>query len=219
MARRPTLFAVLTAVAVLVAGCSSGGGKQSTPTTVSRPTTTTLAGPTGYESGGRGFSVLRDVIASLVPCPKVYPSLPANVNPGIKGLDKKLVPISAIAVRICEYVENGDGVGTETPPFRLIASGVLTTTAAQLVDHETNRLRTKPKSGGCAAFPTGYRKDVFILTFADHSQRVHVSAFGGCGSTAMNGAFAAEPTTKWLNDLQHYTSRVDPRLGTTGPQG
>jgi hypothetical protein len=202
-------LATLAAVTALLAACSSGGGKQSTPTTVSRLTMTTLAAPVGYESGGPG-AALPHLVASLGPCPKGYGDVSlVNANAGIPGLDKNLVPIPAAVVRICEYLVNG------RPGF--IASGVLTRSAAQQLAKETNRLPKNPGEPSCPPpGPTGYAEySVFVLTFASDAQHVVVFAFGGCGSNATNGMFTAEPSPKWLNELlQRYTPC--PAL-TTGP--
>ena len=160
------------------------------------------------------------VARTLSVCPKHDPTNspgPAltELNAGTQGLDKQLVPIEAFAVRICDYVENG----RDTPPTRLVASGLLAAPAAQLLANETNRLPRNLGGPSCPASLTGYTEHAFVLTFASDSQHVVVFAFSGCGSNAGNGTYAAEPTTKWLNKLQRYTSRADPRLGTTGPQG
>jgi hypothetical protein len=54
MSRRPVLFASLTAAALLVAGCSRGGGKQARPTNLTTSTTdATTAAPYNRPSADR----------------------------------------------------------------------------------------------------------------------------------------------------------------------
>lgn len=85
MARRPAIIALLAAVAVLVASCSSGSGKHATPTT------TTPVSPS-------------HVVANLGRCSPKFLAESLNVlNAGVLALDKKLVPLAAMKVRICVY--------------------------------------------------------------------------------------------------------------------
>jgi hypothetical protein len=74
MSGRPALFALLTAVALVVGGCASGGR---TPTNVAR---------------------------DLGPCPSLPPTTSlTKLNARLQGLARSLVPIAAVRVRGCEY--------------------------------------------------------------------------------------------------------------------
>jgi len=206
----------VAAVAPLVVGCSNGGGKQSAPTISSATTATAGSETSVVNPGSFGGPVGPTGIArTLGACSKHEPTnssgeLLTRLNSGIHGLDQQLVPIEVFAVRICAYVE-----GPQAPRTPLVASGVLIAPAAQLLGNDTNRLPKNPYTQ-CGPSPT---QDDFVVTFASSSQRVEVLAIGGCGGDVTNGRFHAEPVLKWFNKLQRYTSRVDPRLGTTGPQG
>jgi hypothetical protein len=237
LAKACVFGACFVSVASLVAGCSSDGGKQSTPTNSSATTTTTRSGTSFGGSPRGGTSVMgatgvgngggpvgpTGIARTLGACPTHDPTNSpgaslTKLNAGTHGLDQQLVPIEAFAVRICDYIENG----TDTPPTRLVASGLLTAPAAQLLANEANRL---PKNLGgpvCIGRTTGYTEHVFVLTFASDSRHVVVFAFAGCGSNAGNGKYASEPSKTWLNELQRYTSPYAPPTppgGTSFPAG
>ena len=130
-------------------------------------------------------------------------------------LANTLVPIAARNVRFCKY----------SSVQQLAVSRVLSGNAAAQLERDANRLlRSKQvvtgRAGGCAdplAYPHGGDVISYFLTFANDSQKVAVID-GGCGTVA-NGFFDASPTTAWLREIHVLTVGVDPRLGTTGPQG
>jgi hypothetical protein len=195
--------AALAAVSLLVAGCSSGGAKQSAPTT------TTLGMPTGVPGGGT--SVPAD---NLDPCPKTYD--PANLegaslsrmDVGVQRLDKELVPITSSRVRVCRY-------GTSR---QLIGEEALTAPIAARFRTASNRLAgSVPGNVG----PTGPLA-VDVVTFANNTQRVSLSVnLSGFGVT--NGYLYARPTPTWFNELLRHTSTTQPgpavRTGSSNPSG
>jgi len=190
-------------VALLVASCSGGGGKQSTPT--AKVTATTTTNPAAGKSYPAPVQPLR-VVAKLGPCPSTYPNTPfAKLNAGVTGLDKKLVPIVATEVEICAY---GRPLRYPLipPPFGLFGSGRLTAPAAVTFEDETNRLRPYPSGtatwrGGCIKYP-----GPLLVMFANGSQRVEVLDTVGCAVPVSNGVLHVRPTTKWLTELQQYTN-------------
>jgi hypothetical protein len=188
-----SVCACVTALALCVAGCSSGGGKQSAPTSVGRPTLTTV----GFSGDvRRGHLVLPHLVATFGPCPKVYADASlARLNRSIKGLDKMLVPFSATALRICKYGP-GDAIVID-----LSGSAVLGPPVAATLEAETNRLLAVARD----YFPT-CPPDVlaYFMTFASGSQRVVVRD-EGCG-VVTNGVRSAQADTKWLDELQRYTT-------------
>jgi hypothetical protein len=210
MSARCCVWAIAAVLLVSTAtSCSSGGGK-SAGTTVDRRTTTTVGFP---DSVGRGHSVPPPLVPALGPCPKRDPTSSAGaslsrMNAGVQRLDQHLVPIEALAVRVCEYIING-------APTGLVASGALTLSAARLLANETNRLpryRGQPNCYGPS--PTASAYSVFVATFASGSQQVDVEAASECGGEVWNGPLFAHPSAKWFNDLQRSTPC--PAL-TTGP--
>jgi hypothetical protein len=202
MSGRPALFALLTTVALLVAGCSSGGGKHASPTTThatasSTAVTTTTVSPS-------------PVVAILGACPKQDPRASphfslTSLNAAVPGLDNRLVPITALNVRICEY--NGD--------FRvadhLVGSALLRPPAAATFEAETNglpRYEVPPTTGIGSQGPN---PPTLMLTFASDTQQVEVEA----GFTLpTNGVFVATGTEQWDDALTHYSPRTP--LGPTG---
>ena len=268
----------MTLVALLVAGCSSSGGKQSTPTTTTAGVTVTTAPasvpvspgclaamqrvsgatravvgvPSGeaaqvqdsaivrslatcrwrdewltaargtltkftetsrlallnrfceYGLSGRRRAVVLDapscvvlsaskIVADPAPCAKTYPSTPlTTLNAGVVGLDRELVPIGALKVRLCSYGPDGllDG-----------GKGVLTPLAAGHLEVETNGLASfRPPSTGSA----GSRcidGDRSLSTFVGRQQVT--LATSGCGvAVTTNGVLYAHPTPKWLTETQ-----------------
>jgi hypothetical protein len=136
------------------------------------------------------------IAAKLGPCPSTSTPGPMTLrDAGVRGLSKKLVPIIAVAVRVCTYQDRPDGSVAARRGRPLLA-------ASQLED-ETNRLQRSPSErdiGGCVAGPL----EVFI-TFASVSQHVSVLDQVGCADAATNGVLYVVPTTKWRNDLGDYT--------------
>ena len=141
------------------------------------------------------------IAANLGQCPKRYTDATlGTLNAGIKGLDKLIVPISAVVVRICKY---GLAPDANSIPSGLVASGVgvLTPPAATAFEAETNRLPRADAPIPCPA--TG--PPFFFLTFANATQRVDVWEAGGCGFKT-NGTISVGTTTHWSNELAHETT-------------
>jgi len=135
-------------------------------------------------------------VDDLGQCPKDDPGdSRAPFNEGVRGLGKELVPIQATTVRVCSYQSLPTGENAVT-------SGTPALAAADL-ERETNALALYPTpvGGGCVAFP----KDVFV-TFANASQRSSVIVALGCASGASNRVLVAHATTKWVNDIQDFTT-------------
>jgi hypothetical protein len=175
--------ALVVSLAILVVGCSSGGGKQSTPTT---------ARPLG-----------------LGPCPQTEPPIfGPGFNAGVKGLDKKLVPITAVKVRICRY---GGGA------FKLEAERTLVSSDAARFEAEVNQFAASipttlppppPNSPSGSQGLVGNEGCMqgwnHVVTFASDSQKVDIYA-DGCGAVG-NGVLDAQSAAHWFNELQHYTN-------------
>jgi PASTA domain len=156
-----------------------------------------------YPSPGGGTGPA-NAAARLGPCPAKGPTEPMKaLNAGVQGLGKKLVPIAAVAVRVCTYQErlNGTVAARQGSPKLAVPQ----------LEAETNRLQESPANhdvGGCVAGPLG----VFI-TFASDIRRVNMLDEVGCADAVTNGVAYVVPTTKWRSDLGDYTL---PRLGGTG---
>jgi len=126
------------------------------------------------------------------------------------GRDKTLVPISALAVRICKYgrILRYD----PRQPLEVIGSGLLQSTAAITLEDEANRLPKVPTgSFNCGNGRSPPSAESFYLTFADDSEQVHLteSYDGPCGSAALsNGQRTSQSTVQWLNAIQHDTARI-----------
>jgi len=138
----------------------------------------------------------RHVVADLGACSTNTPGSLATLNPGVSGVAKKIVPITALNVRVCRYPRRQHVVET------LLSSP---TVVAQF-EAETNRLPVPPpnlnrrlRGGKPCASPSWY-----FLTFANDSQRIDV-IFDGCRLVS-NGTRDVRPTTRWLNDLHHRTA-------------
>ena len=180
---RRAFCAAVATVAVLVAGCSSAG-KQAAPMTTNptRPNTTTTVSPW-------------HVVGDLRKCSSKAPTEPVtNLNAGMQGLDKKLVPITAVTVRVCRYPQ-------------AIAPSFYDSQAAGQFETLTNRLAIQSAAGapgivGCADGP------LYVLTFASDKEQVDIEA-RGCGK-ATNGVLDANPNTHWLNLLQTPTMEPPP---------
>ena len=110
--------ACVVSAALLVAGCSSEGAKQSAPTTASTTTTTSLVRGTGIADGAGpvGPPGNSHVVAELGPCPKHDPKLDlVKANAGVLGLHKRLVPVPATSVRVCAYLYSDNDTTTRLP--------------------------------------------------------------------------------------------------------
>jgi len=173
---------LIVVLALLVAGCSSGGQKTAPLTTnPTRPTTTTV-------------SPWR-VVGDLRTCPPKAPTESVtNLNVGVQGLDKKLVPITALTVRVCRYP-------------RAISPLFYDSQAAGQFENQTNRLATQPAAGasgivGCADGP------LYVLTFASEREQVDIEV-PGCGY-ATNGVLDANRSAQWLSELQTPTMGTPP---------
>jgi len=141
-----------------------------------------------------------------------------RVNAGIPGLDKVLVPIRALKVRVCEY---GDGF---QPANQLIGSGLVRGPTAATFEEESNRLvrYVEPPSGGLIGSqgPT----TTILLTFVNETQQVEVEVEGGFISNldkyfefSTNGVFLAIATAAWDDELTHDSATTP--LGPPGPTG
>src|SRR4051794_30653687 len=95
---------------MFVAGCSSSSPKNSAPA-AARSTTTTLAGPTGFASGGPVNGFLARLAASLATCPKTANAAEnvqlTQVNADITAPARELVPIKVLSVLLCAYSQDG----------------------------------------------------------------------------------------------------------------
>jgi hypothetical protein len=186
----------VVSTALLVAGCSSSGGKQSAPTTTSAstPTTQTSTPAHGLPPAFRPLPPVLHVVAKLGPCPK---------TPGIRLPDAsfaqsarvKLAPIAVLAARVCIYADT---------PTRLVRSGRVSKPAtAQLIADRMNRLHALAEGTtvNCAP-PAGL--EAYLVTFATNALQVDVIA-DGCGY-ATNGELGSLGAVQWLNELQRYTN-------------
>ncbi len=192
-------FAIVMAATVLAVGCHSGGGNRSGPTS-------TKAGPSTTGSPSH-------VVAGLDGCPQHMPTGPlAKLNAGVPGLDKTLVPIAALNVRICSYdgvfVETGSGI--VDVPKRLVGQALLEPSAARRLEVQANRLPQQKGIPGCTPTTPGTRSHFYFLTFANDSQRVDVLERQGCIPGPDNGQFTAIRTTQWDDELRRYTTKRKP---------
>ena len=145
------ICACVTALVVCAGACSSGGRNQSTPTTASGATTTLTRVP----SVPRAAPGRVHVAAKLGPCPKRPPLFTDRANGDTKGLDKELVPIVAVNVRICEYLSYGD-----ISRGKLVASGLLAPRLAATFAKETN-LQPRGYPGPVSVTGPGGANDYF----------------------------------------------------------
>jgi hypothetical protein len=189
--------ACVVGAALVVAGCTSGGGKSSTPATVGRSPTPS-GGVTGAPGGGTGPKVAAE---NLGPCPSHYANAALKeLNYGTKGIGETLVPISASEARICEY-ERSPGFGG-IGSLDLSASRLLKSQTAAAFGAETSRLPQLPARFRCTT-PTP--APLFFVTFASETESVGVWEEGGCGYKT-NGLVTVRPTRRWLNELQRLTT-------------
>jgi hypothetical protein len=197
-ATRRALGAFLAVAILLATGCSGSGGDRSSATTTT--TSSLSSGPYNTEPA--------PVVADFAPCrTRLDPSV-RDQNEGIHGLGRRLVPIDATRLRVCRY----DGQSE-----RLTGTGLLGSPPARQVAIETNALAptlryTGPGRDTCLA-----SGPVYTLTFTDDETQVNVIVVGCLA--ALNGDRLGRPTTRWFNELQHYTIATHPRLKPTGTTG
>jgi hypothetical protein len=191
--------ACLATLALCLTACSSGGRQHSSTTTTSRSASTTAARQRSRVIAATTTPASTPhVVANLGPCPKLFPFGPASgLNTGVSGLDKKLVPIAALSVRLCRYdlVE----VNVHTSTFPLAGSGILTGAPATQLEGLANHLPTA-QTRGCGS------GQLFLLTFASETQHVDVeegtNAKDPTGCGPVNGKWGGgQSTGQWLNEL------------------
>jgi hypothetical protein len=118
------------------------------------------------------------------------------MNAGVHGLAGKLVPITALNVRVCRYGRNE----------RLLGRGVLVRPLAAQFEDETNRLPTFPPSASEPPCPIVPR--FFLVTFASDREQVTIGDPGGCHGVT-NGDLDANPTANWRGELLAATASHD----------
>lgn len=128
------------------------------------------------------------------PCPEHRVIAGPTLNAGIRGLDKRLVPIDAVFVRICEYdATNGtlDGSSEIRPPREV-----------ERFEDETNRLPLHtPDQVGCERLPPS----PFVVTFATPTQRVDVvQETEGCELFTNGVRPPIDASFQWSGELQRY---------------
>jgi hypothetical protein len=179
-ANRFLLCASALAFTVVVAGCSSGGRGQASPTTTIATASSTAATPTTVSRS--------PAVRNLARCPSGPDSLRllAFRNAGVAGVAERLVPIAALDVRLCNYGPQG----------RLASSALGQSIAA-------GRLATQ--ANGFQKFTAPQRRlacrevDVTLLIFASDSQQVSIETYG-CGvNVATNGVLTVRPSNTWLD--------------------
>jgi hypothetical protein len=176
----PRLAACVVCTALLVAGCSGSGGKQSAPTTSQGPT--------------NGLGIAAGIVADPAPCST---STPVSVRT-LKGevLRSKMVPFVAAKIQVCRYPIGVSVVGT-----RLTAAS-----SVKRLEDATNRLPRLPVASGRrrASKPCRVSGSWYFLTFVSDSQRVEVRT-DPCAARVTNGVLSARSTPTWLDQLQRYT--------------
>ena len=135
-----------------------------------------------------------------------------TLNVGVDGLDKELVPITALAVRVCRY---GRDNTFSTLPAHLVASALLDGQAATTFEKATNQLPGNPAEPDCG-FPGS--SNPFVVTFASKTQRVTVSNYARCdvsdpkpGAPVTNGMLHAQASARWLDELTLHTTKQPKR--------
>jgi hypothetical protein len=179
--RHRELLCLVVALALLVAGCSSGGGKQSVPTTTAQ-----VGIPPSTATGTKSH-----VVANLGRCPKGPNVSLAAMNTHVAGLNNRLVPIRVLNARACQYSFGG----------RLIASPTLGQSVAMGLQRQTNQLSSTPVR--LAPVNCGANAPSYIVTFVSSTQRVSIASYH-CGRV-VNGAIVAQPSRSWLIWLQELT--------------
>ena len=182
--------ACVASALLLVTGCSSGGGKQSTPTSrkgaATAPSFSTSAGKACFvTSANHDFRPCPR--PKFGKCPLVRPQF-SELNPGVQGLSAKVVPIGAWSVRVCSYA---GAAGTS------VLNEVLDLDVAVRFEVLTNRLPALPLRRSGVSCEVGAPSA--LLTFASDSKQVDVVE--SCGQVT-NGVFAASATAKWRNELK-----------------
>jgi hypothetical protein len=191
--KRFSICAMVATLVLLVVGCSSGGGKSSATTT---PTTT---------PGTQVVHFRNNDFLGVLPCSAQAPneSLQA-LNAGVNGLAKKLVPIVAITVRICEYAFT---------PYRLQRSGTVNVTAsAALLEDDANRLQSFAVRPECQQ-PAG--APFWFMTFATETKPVNITE-DPC-EFVTNSVRYAQATPSWVNELTQDTAPT-PTSSPSTPQ-
>jgi hypothetical protein len=184
--------------AVLVVGLAALGcsGPERRPAQTAAAVSTTSV-PAGY------------TVAALGPCPvhDVTTNLGA-LNRGVAGLGKRLVPIDAVNVRICEYDSHWID-GSHVVPGNLVESALLKPRAARRFEAETNRQPPTDVPGPSGCTGAGGGALFFVLTFANDSQRTSLAwQDTSCGPVPVsNGHFAAYASSAWSIDLFRYVTK------------
>jgi hypothetical protein len=183
MSIRPSACVLFATLALLAVSCAGSDGKQAVSTntrTATSPSSTTAS-----------YAFQAPVLSDQ--CPSKPPTAsPKALNAGVSGLEKKLVPIAALTVRVCRYPK-------AVSPF------VYDDSAAAQFEAETNRLPALALSGRGVSCGAG--APTYVVRFSGAAQQVDVVDF--CGE-ATNGAFAADPTAKWVGGLQTPTMGTPP---------
>jgi len=160
--------------------------------------------------------------ANLGPCSPMPPVVSLDtLNAGVRGLDRMMVPIDAVRVRICLY-----GLDGQRTPLRgtLESVGALSLPLARQIEDETNALHQVNHSAvGVSVTGPSCPGPVYV-TFANRFQHITVTV-NGC-DVATNGSFVADVTDALLNDLYRYTADIPEAAvsslvpkGPTGPTG
>ena len=164
------------------------------------------------------------MVANLGPCPSKYPTAsPAGLNAHVFNLQRSLVPISTLSVRICRYESFAAGSGPWGSPPTFLNSRLLTPGEAVKFATDTNRLVfSSIGPGPCSGGPNGSTPSgtYDLLTFANDSQQVQIAyIYGGpCLSAQIgNGYFLATPTPTWRNELAQLVGGSPQGKGSTAP--
>jgi hypothetical protein len=128
----------------------------------------------------------------------------------VSGLNSNLVPIAALAVRLCRYKNyEVKRPGGATVTMRLVGSGFLSGSSARQLEDMGNRLPLT--RGSCLAFP-GTAIQFFFLTFANTVRSVYVEEeyyATHCSIGPTNGTWGGgESTAHWRNELLRDTSKL-----------
>jgi len=187
----------------------------STGETLAQDGTVTISVSTQTGGGLEHVSLPKHVVTSLGPCPKQDPTIVLmTANAGVLGLNKRLVPVPATTVRVCDYLSSGN-----EPPPPLVASRLLGRSGTEALEATTNSLPVQPPGpGNCPApqSPRDVTSNTYLLSFVDGSQQVDVYA-GRCGDSASNGTFIAGLTTPRLNEVHGYITSVAVPRRTASP--
>jgi len=134
------------------------------------------------------------------------------LNYYVRGLDKEMVPIRPLGVRVCQYSLDGQLVDSNSQGLNH---------ATELAD-DTNHLSTgSAGSARSGASRLGWRAvwchppSTYFVTLASQTQQVNIESYQ-CGAV-VNGAIAIEPNAKWFRDV--YTDEIAGRDIGGGPTG